>query len=64
MTLVYDGNTYPGVNSSFSGIGSGEITVIVSGFNVAITNVMIGLFTLIPEGETSLGGGIRLLPDN
>lgn len=64
MTLVYDGNTYPGVNSSFSGIGSGEVTVIVSGFNVAITNVMIGLFTLIPEGETSLGGGIRLLPDN
>lgn len=42
MTLVYDGNTYPGVNSSFSGIGSGEVTVIVSGFNVAITNVMIG----------------------
>lgn len=40
MTLVYDGNTYPGVNSSFSGIGSGEVTVIVSGFNVAITNVM------------------------
>lgn len=64
MTLVYDGNTYPGVNSSFSGIGSGEVTVIVSGFNAAITNVMIGLFTLIPEGETSLGGGIRLLPDN
>ena len=64
MTLVYDGKTYPGVNSSFSGIGSGEITVIVSGFNVAITTMKIGLFTLTPEDEKPLGGGIRLLPDN
>lgn len=64
MTLVYDGNTYPGVNSSFSGIGSGEITVIVSGFNVAITTMKTGLFTLTPEDEKPLGGGIRLLPDN